>query len=517
LWNSAALGGALHRCPLLTVLALRRTGRLSSHPLRTALLSQFILHSYLKTVLRTPLTSKRNSCRSFFKPALYQGGSPIDTITLWFLIIGSLLIMMGLMGSLLHRLPLSPAMFYLAIGYALGPSGFNLVAPDIQANAKIFTLICESALLISLFAVGLRLRIKLNDRIWSLPWRLALIGMVLSVILMAGAGLFILDLSPGAAILLGAILSPTDPVLASEVQIQNVGDRDRIRFSLSAEGGLNDGTAYPFAMLGLFLLGVHQTGNYENLGEVLHALWGVVVGLGSGWLMGLLLIRFVLYMRQKHRQALGMEEFLALGLIALTYGISHIVDGIGFLAVFAAGVTMRHIEHKVSGVDPPASVIGPVTVGGDENLATDPIKAPAYMAEMVLDFNRQLEHIAEFVMVLLLGILLSVSGWSWEGALIALILMLIVRPLSVLVSLAGSKSTAIERGMIAWFGIRGIGSLYYLAYALQYHLHAELLQRLVPMILTVLAISIAMHGISATPLMHLYYRRRNKDARIGIR
>lgn len=425
--------------------------------------------------------------------------------------------MMGLMGSLLQKLPLSPAMFYLVIGYVLGPSGFNLVNLDMRSDARIFTFVCEIALLISLFAVGLRLRIKLSDKIWSLPWRLAVGGMVISVFLVASIGVFIFDLPLGAAILLGAILSPTDPVLASEVQIQNVGDRDRIRFSLSAEGGLNDGTAYPFAMLGLFLLGVHQAENYEGFHEVLKALWGVVVGLGSGWLMGLMLIKLVLYIRQRHRQALGMEEFLALGLIALTYGISHIVDGIGFLAVFAAGVTMRHIEHKVSGVDQPAAVIGPVTVGEDENIATDPLRAPAYMAEIVLDFNRQLEHIAEFAMVLLLGIMLSGSGWSWEGVLLAVLLLLIVRPLSALISLAGSRATAMERGLIAWFGIRGIGSLYYLAYALQYRLNADLLHRLVPMVLTVLAISVVMHGISATPLMQLYYRRRDKDGAKGVK
>jgi NhaP-type Na+/H+ or K+/H+ antiporter len=473
--------------------------------------------AWLPIVHQRPLTAARTECRrpiheKFIRPA--GGGNQINTVTIWFLIIGSLLVLMGLMGSILQRLPLSPAMLYLAIGFALGPSGLGLLALDPKGNAPLFTLLSEIAVLISLFAVGLRLRVELTDRIWWLAWRLGVGAMLITIALLTGVGFYLLGLPLGAALLLAAILAPTDPVLASDVQIRNVGDRDRIRFSLSGEGGLNDGTTFPFVMLGLFLLGVQEAEPYGTpWGLALHATWGIAAGLASGWLMGRLVVGLVLHLRQNYHEALGMEEFLALGLIALSYGVSHLIQGIGFLAVFAAGVAMRRIEHRVSGQAAPAEVIGAMGVGDEPVVATDPGKAPAYMAEVVLAFNQQLEHIVEFVMVLLLGVMLSATGFSMEGIVVAALLFVVVRPVSVLIALTGARANPLQRRLMAWFGIRGIGSLYYLMFALQYQWQADLTQRFVSLVLTVLATSILVHGISATPLMELYYRRRGMKGR----
>jgi NhaP-type Na+/H+ or K+/H+ antiporter len=415
---------------------------------------------------------------------------------------------MGLMGSVLQRLPLSPAMIYLAIGFGLGPAGVSLIDLDPVHNAGLLTLLAEVAVLISLFAVGLRLRVHLADHMWWLPWRLGVVAMLITIGLLTAVGLYVLHLPLGAALLLAGILAPTDPVLASDVQIQDVGDRDRIRFSLSGEGGLNDGTTFPFIMAGLFLLGVEEGKDYATIGGgVLHAVWGIVAGLFTGWMMGRAVVRLVLFLRQKYHEALGMEEFLALGLIALSYALSHYVHGIGFLAVFAAGVAMRRIEHTSSGRAAPSEVIGAVTIGEESAVSTHPDKAPAYMAEIILAFNHQLEHIVEFVMVLLLGVMLSGSGFSTEGFIVAGLLLLVIRPVSTLASLAGARATPMQRRLMAWFGIRGIGSLYYLMYALQYQWQSDLAQRLIPIVLTVLATSIVIHGISATPLMALYYKR----------
>ena len=413
------------------------------------------------------------------------------------------------MGSVLERLPLSPAMFYLAAGFALGPSGAGLVRLDPIANAPLLTLVSEVALLISLFAVGLRLRVELSDRMWWLPVRLGVIGMLVTIALLAGTAYFLLGLPAGVALLLAAILSPTDPVLASDVQVRDPGDRDRTRFSLSGEGGLNDGTTYPFAMLGLFLLGVPDATNFGTPLGLLQAMWGIAGGLGSGWLMGRAVVSLTLYLRSHHRQALGLEEFLTLGLIALSYGVAHLLHSIGFLAVFAAGVAMRRAEHKASGEAAPAQILGAVQVGNEGEVATDPDKGPAYMAETILGFNEQLEHIAEFVMVLMLGIMLSGSGVSLDGLMIAALLLVVIRPVASGIALAGAPSTRLQRWMMAWFGIRGIGSLYYLVFALQYGLAPDIVRRIVPLVLTVLATSIMVHGISATPIMERYYRKRS--------
>jgi NhaP-type Na+/H+ or K+/H+ antiporter len=418
---------------------------------------------------------------------------------------------MGLVGSVLQRLPLSPAMLYLAIGFALGPSGAGLIDLDPKSNAPLLTLLCEIALLISLFAVGLRLRVDLADRIWWLPLRLGVLAMLITIGLLTAVGVYVLKLPLGAALLLAAILAPTDPVLASDVQIKDVGDRDRIRFSLSGEGGLNDGTTYPFIMTGLYLLGVQEAQAYSTAGGLAaQASWGIVAGLTSGWLMGRIVVGLVLHLRENFHEALGMEEFLALGLIALSYGVSHLIHGIGFLAVFAAGVAMRRIEHSASGDTAPAEVIGSIPVGDDPVAATDPETAPAYMAEVVLAFNQQLEHIVEFVMVLLLGIMLSGSGISADGLVVAALLFVVIRPVSAMISLAGARVTHMQAHLMAWFGIRGIGSLYYLMFVLGYWRHPDLTDRFVSLVLTVVAVSILVHGISATPLMEHYYRHRDR-------
>jgi NhaP-type Na+/H+ or K+/H+ antiporter len=213
-------------------------------------------------------------------------------------------------------------------------------------------------------------------------------------------------------------------------------------------------------------------------------------------------------LRQQYHKALGMEEFLTLGLIAASYGVAHLVHGVGFIAVFAAGVAMRRIEHERSGTTPPAEVIGAVPAGEEPAVATNPAKAPAYMAETILGFNQQLEHIAEFVMVLLLGIMLSEIGFSAEGALAAALLFLLVRPVSVFVALLGERAGKTQRILMGWFGIRGIGSLYYLMFALQYDWPLDLKQRLLSLVLTAVAMSVLLHGISATPLMAHYHKRR---------
>ena len=437
-----------------------------------------------------------------------DGGHQIESVNIWYLIIGALLLLMGLLGSIWHRLPLSPAMLYLPIGFALGPSGVELVTLDPYENAALLTLLTEIALLISLFTVGLKLRVPLSDPIWRLPLRLGILGMLATSALMAAAGVYLFGLPLGVAVLLGAVLSPTDPVLASDVQIRDVGDRDRLRFSLSGEGGLNDGTAYPVVMFGLFLLGVEEAQDYGSRWAPLHALWGIVAGFGSGFLLARAVVRLALHLRQRYHKALGMEEFLTLGLIAASYGVAHLMHGVGFIAVFAAGVAMRRIEHERSGMMPPAEVIGAVPAGSEPDAATNPEKAPAYMAETILGFNQQLEHIAEFVMVLLLGIMLSAAGFSREGAVAAALLLLVVRPVSVFVSLIGEQAGKTQRTLMGWFGIRGIGSLYYLMFALQYAWPVHLKERVVSLVLTAVAISILLHGISATPLMDNYRKRR---------
>jgi NhaP-type Na+/H+ or K+/H+ antiporter len=437
----------------------------------------------------------------------------IDIGLIWYLIFGVLLITMALMASVLRRMPISPAMFYLAVGFVLGPSVSGLVHISFAAHAALLTEAARIALLISLFTVGLKLRAHLRDGIWLLPLRLGVVGMLATIGLLTLGAFYLLKLPLGAALLLAAILAPTDPVLASDVQIKNVGDRDQFRFGLTGEGGLNDGTTFPFVMLGLALLGAEQARPYGEADALWKLLWGVAVAPVCGWLLGRAVGNGVVYLRKRYRLAFGMEEFLAIGLIALSYGLAELVHGIGFLAVFAAGVGMRRTESaagdaEVEAGSAPSPALAKLA-GEAESIAGSDDKAPAYMAATVLDFNQQIEHFAEFLTVLLLGILISHVGFSWEGVAVGIALFCIVRPVSVAIALAGARVPRLQRNLMGWFGIRGIGSLYYLLFALQYPWRFALEQRVTVIVMTVLTLSIVVHGVSSTPLMAMYGRRHS--------
>ena len=205
----------------------------------------------------------------------------MDTVTLWYILVGSLFLGVAVAGSYVRRLPLSTALLYLGVGLALGPIGLGVIRLDPLEDAPFLERVSEVAVIISLFTAGLKLRIPLSDQRWKPPLRLALISMSATVFAIAFAGVYGIGLSWGAAVVLGAVLAPTDPVLASDVQVEHPFDYDPLRFSLTGEAGLNDGTAFPFVMLGLGLLGLHPIGELGVRWFWEDVVWAIVGGLLS--------------------------------------------------------------------------------------------------------------------------------------------------------------------------------------------------------------------------------------------
>ncbi|GAB3777108.1 cation:proton antiporter [Ramlibacter monticola] len=427
---------------------------------------------------------------------------------LWALIVGLLLVLMALGSTVLKRLPLSTAMLYLLVGIAVSPIGLELLRTDARTHAPVLERISEIVVLLSLFTAGLKLSPGLRDRRWALPVRLAVGSMVLTVGLIAGSAWLWLDLPLGACVLLGAILAPTDPVLASEVQVQDPSDRDKLRFALTGEGGLNDGSAFPFVMLGLGLLGLHELGEWGWRWLAVDVLWATGAGLGTGWLLGMAIGRLVLHLRREHKEAVGLDDFLALGLIALSYGVALLLHAYGFLAVFAAGVALRRLQQRQAGPVASASAVEQALIHPDrtlaETVAVDPQHAPSFMAQAVLGFNEQAERIGEVAIVIAIGALLWAVQWDPAAWWFVPLLLLGIRPVSVRLGLAGSPVSRGQRWLIGWFGIRGVGSLYYLTFAVNHGLDPALAQRLIALTLAVVVTSIAVHGVSVTPLMAAY-------------
>ncbi|HEX7933154.1 MAG TPA: cation:proton antiporter [Paraburkholderia sp.] len=437
--------------------------------------------------------------------------------TLWFLIIGAVLVFMGVAATTLRRLPVSAAMFYLAIGYGLGPRGLGLLHLDMAADAHLLRTLTEVALLVSLFTIGLRLRVGVLDKLWMVPLRLGFLAMLVTVPLVAVFCVYVLDLGWGPAVLLAAILAPTDPVLAHDVQVHDPGDHDLLRFALSGEGGLNDGIALPFAMAGLALCAAQAAGADMPAGDALKlagaAVWGILGAIAIGGLLGWVTTHAVAWLRTRHAHALGLEGFFALGLIGLSFGAAQLAQTYGFLAVFAAGVSMRRVEYRASGGASPRETIGTVDSKDVDKTASDPVKAHAFMTESVLGFTIELERIAEVAIMAMVGNVLATLNaplFTWQAIALIAVLFLLVRPASVGISLAGSAAVPTQRRLMSWFGIRGVGSFYYLAYSLENGPAADV-KPLMPLALAVVAASVVIHGVSATPLMNRYRRLRRTE------
>jgi NhaP-type Na+/H+ or K+/H+ antiporter len=401
-------------------------------------------------------------------------------------------------------------MLYLAVGYALGPLGLELFTIDPLRHARLLERVTEIAVIVSLFTAGLKLRIPMSDARWRPPLRLAFLSMTVTVACIAIAGVYGIGLSWGAAILLGAILAPTDPVLASDVQVEHPFDYDPLRFSLTGEAGFNDGTAFPFVMLGLGLLGLHEIGDAGVRWLLVDVLWAIAGGLVIGALLGTGVARTVLYLRSVHREATGLDDFLAMGLIGISYGIALLCHTYGFLAVFAAGVALRRVErrHMPEDSEHETSMFEP---GKDEDeLATDPVKAPAVMAESVLEFNEQLERIGELVVVVIIGAMLSWDLIPSSAGWFVPVLLLVIRPVSVAIGLVRSGVPPRLTRFAAWFGIRGIGSVYYLMYAVVHDLPESDARILIGLTLATITGSAVAHGFSVTPLMKIYNRMASR-------
>jgi sodium/hydrogen antiporter len=413
----------------------------------------------------------------------------------WFVLVGVLLLVVAVLGRFLDRLPVSPAMIYLVVGFLLGPSVFDALELHPMRNLVLLESISEIAVLVALFTVGIKTRVPVGDWRWALPLRLATISMVVTIAGVAVVAAVLMGFEWGIALLLGAALAPTDPVLASDVQLRSPEDRDNLRFALTGEGGLNDGTAFPFILLGLGLIGLHELGPFGLRWIALDVVWGTIGGLGIGFLVGDGIARGVRWLRRLRSDAFILDEFLLLGVIAFSYGAALAVGALGFLAVFAAGIALRRADDLHAD-------------------ARRTEKSP--LTPSMLSVNEQLERIVEVAIVLLVGAMISTGYWSVAGILLAALLFFVIRPVSVWVGmrgLDGRGSTGASRRLLGWFGIRGIGSVYYAVYVAGHEIPFDAAVELLSVVFTVIAASIVVHGLSATPLMDVYQRRIRRAPR----
>ena len=276
----------------------------------------------------------------------------------WVGAVGVLLLSMALSSAWIRRMPISTAALYLGIGCLIGPWGLNLIRLEIGSNTPEFERVTEMAVVLSLFVGGLRLRLPLGHAKWRPAYRLASVAMTLTIAGIAIVGWSLFALPPATALLVGAMLAPTDPVLAGEVTVSHSQDQDRLRFALSGEAGLNDGLAFPFVYLALALVATPPEPHWITSWALLHLMWAIPAGLVIGYILGRTIGMAAIALRARYRDTAAPTDFLALALMALSYAIAQSVNALGFLAVFAAGIGLRGSERRTVEETPHPSKIG---------------------------------------------------------------------------------------------------------------------------------------------------------------
>ncbi len=441
----------------------------------------------------------------------------------WMAVLGVLLLILALASAFLRWLPITTSLIYLGFGVLIGQLGIGLWEMEFLHIAGWMEHLTEVAVLVSLFVSGLKLRMPLRHPAWKSAYVLAgpvMLACIGGVTLLCH---YVFGLSWGVAVLIGAILAPTDPVLASLVQVNDARDSDRLRYGLSGEAGFNDGTAFPFVVFGLMLIAQGQL-EADWVGEwALHRLlWAVPAGLLIGFLLGKLVGRVAIYLRARHTDtAMSPNDSLALALIALAYVGAELAGAWGFLAVFAAGLGLRHAEMAAADDSETPSEelindavphlaeggLAPRALSLDDRQLGQPRVAAGVLMGDVLAFGGQLERSLEVLLVTMLGVLVSVH-WDWRAVPLGLALFLLIRPLSVMLLMPRRYLDRAQSLTAGWFGIRGIGSLYYLSYSVTHGLLPDETHTIIGLVLSVVALSIVLHGLSTQPLLRRYERSR---------
>jgi len=379
----------------------------------------------------------------------------------------------------LKHLPITLAILCVGIGFAVFSTGALSFDPDPRTWDTRTERLAEIVVIISLMGCGLKLERPVGWKSWNATWRLLAIAMPLTIGAVAFLGVWGLGFALPMALLLGASMAPTDPVLASDVQVgrPGSGDEDEVRFALTSEAGLNDALAFPFVHLAILasLGGLAVQGALVDwaLDKVV---WKIAAGLGVGWLVGFGFGR-LLFRRGFSQIADGL---VALAATFVAYAATELAHGYGFLAVFVAALTIRNAERES-------------------------------------DFHHQMHELSDQIERLLIMLVLVLFGGALANGLldsltgvdaaVGLAILLIVRPVAGLMALIGAPYALREKVLMAFLGIRGIGSIYYVAYGINHGRFGDS-ERLWAIVGFIILASIVIHGVTATPLLRRLARWR---------
>lgn len=434
----------------------------------------------------------------------------------WTAAIGALLLAMSLSYGWISRSVVPLFGLYLLVGIVCGPWSLNLLNIDILKYSTLVAHITEVTAAASLFITGLKIRIPFRSAGWRMGLLLAGPAMLLTVAGVMLAAHYLLGMSWPISLAFAAIVAPTDPVLASLIAVNDARDDDSLRLSLSTEAGLNDGTALPMLALALLLANGHQATSGAQLMHwfSLEVVWALTAGLVIGYLLGKGVGLIATHLRYTQRE-FAPNDFIALSLIALSYSIALALGASGFLAAFAAGVGLRAAELKIQRHFPDEKnetrrpLPAETQVNPHQRHAfseTTRVKSMGLVIGDALSFGDTVERLFAAALIIVLGITLA-QHWQPDGLLMAALLFMVVRPLAVYAVTWGTGAPLHQRLTIGWLGIRGIGSLYYIAFAWMHGMRGEEASYMMDCALTLVVASVIVHGFSVNPLVALRQKK----------
>jgi sodium/hydrogen antiporter len=410
----------------------------------------------------------------------------VDPYILTLAFVGAAILGAAVLPLLLAGRPLSFPIVYVALGMAVFALPLRLPTADPLVEGDVVERMTELAVIVSLMGAGLKIDRTIGWASWRTTRRLLVLAMPLTIAGVAILGWWAAGLAPAAALLLGAVLAPTDPVLAADVQVGPPGGEaeDEVRFGLTSEAGLNDGLAFPFTNAAIAMAAAGSAGVGSWLGgwvldDVLLKLGiGLTVGLAGGRAVGAVLFR----LPTTRRIAESTEGFVSLATTLLVYGVAELCHGYGFVAVFVAAYVLRHHERDHE------------------------------YHEVLHASSESIERLVSAALLVLLGGAVvdgALAPLTLRGAALGLVVVLLVRPIAGLLALLRTTMPQSERWALAFFGIRGIGSVYYLAHALNEAEFADA-DQLWAIVAFVILVSVLVHGVSAAPLMKRVDARREE-------
>lgn len=400
----------------------------------------------------------------------------MDSYVLYITIIGIAALGMAWMPSITRHTHISYSIIYVLIGILIYSVLDIKPFPNPMENQVVTLHLTELVVIISLMGTGIKIDQPFSFKTWKVPLRLVTITMLLCIAAIALLGYYVLGLDAASSVLLGAVLAPTDPVLASDVQVGPPMEKEvnDVRFSITAEAGLNDGMAFPFVWLAIAIAAATGLDTESvSLWLARDVLYKIVAGIACGIILGRLLAYFVFYLPQKIEFIVIRDGFVGIAATLLVYGITELLHGYGFFAVFVAAITLRNYEnhHKYH--------------------------------KKLHDFTDQIERILVAIVLILFGGSIAngiLQYLTWPMALVGIAIVLLVRPFLGLLTLVDVKQPVKEKLAISFFGIRGIGSFFYLSFALHetYFVYGKELWSLVSFIVL---LSLLIHGVTATSTM----------------